>query len=74
MTFGKALEKLKLGGSIARIGWSGRNMWLKIATSQSPENSDLSAWIGIMDPDKKFFPWAVSHRDLLADDWYSVSN
>ena len=34
MTFGEALEALKVGQRVAREGWNGKGMWLSLSTSQ----------------------------------------
>lgn len=34
MTFGDALEALKVGQKVAREGWNGKGMWLSLSTSQ----------------------------------------
>jgi len=31
MNFGEALEKLKAGSKIARVGWNGKGMWLSLS-------------------------------------------
>jgi hypothetical protein len=49
MTFGGALEVLKVGGKVARAGWNGKGMWL----AYSPGSKAL--------PAEKF--WAGPNRD-----------
>lgn len=39
MTFGLALEALKMGCKVARIGWNGKGMWLSM-TGENWVNSD----------------------------------
>jgi len=76
MTFGMALEVLKSGGRVARIGWNGKAMWLKLvptdlADKVAFEFAALSAypWIGMKTADDKFVPWLASQTDVLAEDW-----
>ncbi len=81
MTFGMALELLKLGKRVARTGWNGKGMWLSIAEGW---NARLGAampdgWLGyhsfitIYNMDKLLVPWAPSQSDMLAEDWQVLS-
>lgn len=36
MTFGLALEALKLGHKVARAGWNGKGMWLALSCADGP--------------------------------------
>ena len=82
LTFGLALEALKQGRKVAREGWNGKNMWLKIVNHYEV-NEDLAEvwhrkegsptpllpWLGMKTADNKFVPWLASQTDLLAEDW-----
>lgn len=76
MNFGFALESLKSGMAVARKGWSGNGLKVKL---QSPdEHSKMSLpYLYIEYPmDAKTTPgarcpWFPSVTDLMADDWYS---
>jgi hypothetical protein len=35
MTFGEAIEALKLGSKVARTGWNGKGMWIVLMPSLS---------------------------------------
>ena len=59
MNFGEAIEALKKGERVARIGWNGRNMWI---AAQYPKEY-------ISNPIGKKFPWNASQQDLFAEDW-----
>lgn len=50
MTFGLAIEALKMGKKVARSGWNGKGMWLTL----SPGSEDL--------PAEKF--WAKHNREF----------
>lgn len=50
MTFGLAIEALKMGKKVARAGWNGKGMWLTL----SPGSEDL--------PAEKF--WAKHNREF----------
>jgi len=79
LTFGDALHMLKLGKCVARAGWNGKGMWLKLvpvdlANKIAFEYSALNAlpWIGMKTADEKFVPWLASQTDVLAEDWLTV--
>lgn len=76
MNFGFALESLKSGIAVARKGWNGNGLKVKL---QAPdEHSKMSLpYLYIEYPaDAKTTPgascpWFPSTTDLMADDWYS---
>ncbi|MFH7526482.1 Gp49 family protein [Aeromonas sp. A5] len=76
MNFGFALESLKSGRAVARKGWNGNGLIVKL---QAPdEHSKMSLpYLYIEYPmDAKITPgarcpWLPSATDLMADDWYS---
>jgi hypothetical protein len=84
LTFGQALVALKQGCRVAREGWNGKGMWLKLV----PRNQwslhpgaglDLHlagigmqeryGWIGMKTTNNDFGPWLASQTDMLAEDW-----
>lgn len=84
MHFGQALEALKAGKRVARIGWNGKGMWLVLVSGWSAhaavahENRTRTAlrllpWIGMKTADNSFVPWLASQTDLLAEDWVEVA-
>lgn len=79
LTFGLALEALKLGKKVAREGWNGKGMWLKLvpaglADAVAFQHAALRPlpWIGMKTADECFVPWLASQTDMLADDWQVV--
>lgn len=81
MTFGQAIEALKLGNRVTRKGWNGRNMWLifvpanRWSTSIGPhyvENAHTLPWIGMKTVDGGLVPWLASQSDILEEDWQLV--
>lgn len=83
MSFGLAIEALKLGKRVARAGWNGKGMWIthvKMASwsicprvnGTGDESLDASPWIGMRTADECFVPWLASQTDMLADDWKMV--
>lgn len=79
MSFGLAVEALKHGRRVARSGWNGKGMWLKLvpkdlADAVAFQHAALDAlpWIGMKTADDRFVPWLASQTDVLADDWQIV--
>ncbi|MGH9676595.1 MAG: DUF2829 domain-containing protein, partial [Candidatus Acidiferrum sp.] len=75
MTFGEAIEALKVGDRVSRAGWSfdkgsgGKKMWLRL---QKPdESSDMTLpYIFISTVGGDLVPWLASQTDMLAEDWF----
>lgn len=81
MTFGHANECLKKGFNVARVGWNGKGMWLKLIkrgyydvalSCVGDTNPTLLPWIGMKTADNGFVPWLASQTDILAEDWQVV--
>jgi len=81
LTFGLAIEALKLGKKVARAGWNGKGMWLKlvpngyfdVGISIVEVPTKLLPWIGMKTADVSFVPWLASQTDMLAEDWQVVA-
>lgn len=85
-TFGWAIERLKDGAKVARMGWNGKNMFLfLIAGSQFkvnrapllgiyPEGTEINycPHIDMKTADNKIVPWLASQTDMLAEDWEEI--
>jgi hypothetical protein len=80
LTFGDAIDALKKGERVARSGWNGKKMWLKLI---QPNHSiatlsyeyPVQAYIGMKTANDLFQPgWLASQNDMLAEDWYIVTN
>src|SRR5690606_28452711 len=76
MTFGDALAMLKAGLRVARKGWNGQGMWLKLVPAElaGAVSFQFAAlrplpWIGMKTADNGFVPWLASQTDALAEDW-----
>jgi hypothetical protein len=68
LTFGQAIELLKFGVRVSRIGWNGKGMWLKLQLPD--EHSKMSLpYIYMKTADNKLVPWLASQTDVLAEDW-----
>lgn len=81
MNFGKALEILKDGGTVARKGWNGKNMFLFLATWKEFESdcfkgklpeivNDVICMVTTQNTIQ--IGWLASQTDLLSDDWYVI--
>lgn len=71
MSFSEALEYLKRGNKVARMGWNGKGMW--IAMQRPDENSKMSLpYLYMSTVDGKLVPWLASQTDILSDDWVGV--
>jgi len=82
MTFGEALEQLKYGHKMARAGWNGKGIFIKLQlpTTESKMTSPYiyidTTGLDTTNPDapKSRVPWLASQTDMLADDWTPVTN
>lgn len=77
MGFGLAIYMLKCGYKLARKGWNGKGMWLKLVEADEYSTvgvgvKDTLPWIGMKTADNKFVPWLASQTDMLAEDWEIV--
>ena len=81
MNFGEAITELKKGKKLARKGWNGRGIFIKL---QLPDDNSFmtSPYIYIdtsglktdnEDAPKSRVPWFASQTDMLAEDWIIVS-
>ena len=75
LTFGAAIEALKAGQRVTRIGWNGAGLWLEFIPAKGV---DL-AFIRMSYPvhSKAYakgarVPWLASQTDMLAEDWSIV--
>ena len=68
MTFAWALQQIRRGQKVARTGWNGKHMWIKLFMPHV--GSDVSLpYIYMFTADKQTVPWLASQTDLLAEDW-----
>ena len=79
MDFCYALNALREGLKVARSGWNGKNMWLKL--QQPDENSKMTLPYIYIEypaghsayPNGSRVPWLASQTDLLSEDWSIVN-
>lgn len=68
MSFSVALDLLKQGNSVARSGWNGKNMWIKL--QRPDEHSKMTLpYIYMFMATEDLVPWLASQTDILAEDW-----
>lgn len=86
MTFGMAVEAMKLGKKVARIGWNGSGMFAYLVQDSTstvnrapllgiyPEGTEINyrSHIDLKTADGSIATLAPSCSDALADDWYIV--
>ena len=66
--FGWAIKELKNGNKLGRLGWNGKNMYIKL---QRPDKDSKRKRAYIFMETAKFslIPWLPTQADMLADDW-----
>jgi len=76
MSFGGALEALKIGYRVAREGWNGKGMWLQLEKihTHTPlrDGMVMQPFISMKTVDDTLVPWLASQTDLLDSDWMIV--
>lgn len=84
INFGQALEELKKGNRVQRIGWNGKGMWLHLvvmpdyAYIKDFKKDELVGeykqldYLAMKTADDKWVPWLASQTDILAEDWQVV--
>ena len=80
MNFGEAIEALKMGKCVARKGWNGKGIYLKL--QRPDEHSKMTLpYIYIVTSKlvtdnsyapKGLVPWLASQTDMLSEDWIEV--
>jgi hypothetical protein len=71
--FGWALKMLRDGFAVARSGWNGRGMWIKLQLPDGGSKMTLP-YIYMRTGQGDFVPWLASQTDLLSDDWGLVTD
>ena len=76
LTFGQALEAMKIGKRVCRAGWNGKGMWIGLhkeggVYTRQECGTDLTYadYITMKTADNKLVPWLASQTDVLAEDW-----
>lgn len=79
MTFGLAIEAMKGGKRVARVGWNGKGMWVGMhkeggtfVREECGTEFTYRDYMVMKTVDNKLVPWTVSQTDALAEDWIVV--
>lgn len=77
MTFGMAVEALKIGKCVRRAGWNGAGLWLELMPPHAESDMTLPYIFMCYPLDAKTtpgcrVPWLASQTDVLTDDWMIV--
>ena len=62
---GWAVKQMRDGHHVARSGWNGKNMWLKLVPAAEP----YQEFVAMKTVQNTLVPWLCSQTDLLAVDW-----
>ena len=82
-TFSIALERLKSGDKVQRVGWNGKGMFIFLVNGSTfivnrppllgiyPEGTEVRyhAHVDMKTADGMVVPWLCSQTDMLAEDW-----
>lgn len=69
-TFGEAIQALKQGSRVARVGWNGKGMYLLFHEAKAlPGGKTLLAHLLMSTVQGDLVPWLASQTDVLAEDW-----
>ena len=83
MNFGQAIEVLKTGNKVTRVGWNGKDMFLFLVQGSQfkvnrppllgiyPEGTEINyrPHIDMKTVTGEIVPWVASQSDLLEEDW-----
>ena len=68
LNFGQAIEALKSGEVVARVGWNGKGMWLGLQRPGAHSKMSLP-YIYMRTVQGDLVPWLASQADMLSEDW-----
>jgi len=83
MNFGQAIEVLKTGNKVTRVGWNGKDMFLFLVQGSQfkvnrppllgiyPEGTEINyrPHIDMKTVNGEIVPWVASQSDILEEDW-----
>ncbi len=73
LTFGLAIEAMRMGKRVARAGWNGRGMYLSICEGGGFRDGFRTVdFIYMKTADDQITPWVTSQMDVLAGNWMIV--
>jgi hypothetical protein len=65
---GQAIQLMRDGRKVARQGWNGKNMWLRLQVPDA-HSKMTEPYVYMHTAQGGKIPWLCSQADLLADDW-----
>ena len=68
VTFGEAIEALKVYHTVTRTGWNGKNMYLELQVPDAHSKMTLP-YIYMRTAQGDLVPWLASQSDILSEDW-----
>lgn len=68
ITFGEAIEALKLGKQVTRNGWNGKDMYLELQLPDTNSKMTLP-YIYMKTVQNDLVPWLANQTDILSEDW-----
>lgn len=71
LSFGHAIEAAKGGSKIARTGWNGKGMYLKLQVPDANSKMTLP-YLYMKTACNNLVPWLASQTDILANDWQVI--
>lgn len=86
LTFSQALNHIKNGIKMQRVGWNGKGMFIFLVPGSTfivnrppllgiyPEGTEVKyhAHIDMKTADGQIVPWLCSQTDMLAEDWQTA--
>ena len=73
LTFGLAVEAMKLGKKVARMGWNGANMFAYYVKGQfEGDMVPYRPYLALKTAQNDIATWNPSTSDCLAEDWFIV--
>lgn len=78
LTFGLAIEALKMGLRVARVGWNGKGMFVYMITPKEQacefngDSAHFNPYFAIKNVNGSLSTWVPSINDCLAEDWVIV--
>lgn len=87
LTFSQALNHIKNGIKMQRVGWNGKGMFVFLVPGSTfvvnrppllgiyPEGTEVSyhAHVDMKTADGQIVPWLCSQTDMLAEDWQTAT-
>lgn len=74
LTFGQAIEALRMSKKVTRSGWNGKGQYLLyVKNGTFQEFYAMREYIAIMTIDHTLVPWVASQTDILAEDWSIIA-